>query len=138
MHQAGFVALDDDAHQLGSAADASWEKDPNVPTRRPVATTMVAADLGISPGNLYYHYPGKDGKFAIKGDLPDGKYTVEAYLQKAGAGDEDAFLGRLLGLGHRDGQRQGGRQADGSSPDDDRIHAGVLHSFEGDSNEMVR
>jgi AcrR family transcriptional regulator len=25
-----------------------------------VATTMVAADLGISPGNLYYHYPGKE------------------------------------------------------------------------------
>lgn len=25
-----------------------------------VATTMIAADLGISPGNLYYHYPGKE------------------------------------------------------------------------------
>ena len=25
-----------------------------------VAATMVAADLGISPGNLYYHYPGKE------------------------------------------------------------------------------
>ncbi len=25
-----------------------------------VATTMVAAELGISPGNLYYHYPGKE------------------------------------------------------------------------------
>ena len=25
-----------------------------------VATTLVAADLGISPGNLYYHYPGKE------------------------------------------------------------------------------
>ena len=27
-----------------------------------VATTMVAADLGISPGNLYYHYPGKEDR----------------------------------------------------------------------------
>jgi AcrR family transcriptional regulator len=25
-----------------------------------VAATMVAADLGFSPGNLYYHYPGKE------------------------------------------------------------------------------
>ncbi|NDC62377.1 MAG: TetR/AcrR family transcriptional regulator, partial [Betaproteobacteria bacterium] len=25
-----------------------------------VATTMMASDLGISPGNLYYHYPGKE------------------------------------------------------------------------------
>ncbi|MGJ7493676.1 TetR/AcrR family transcriptional regulator [Variovorax sp. RT4R15] len=25
-----------------------------------VSTTLVAADLGISPGNLYYHYPAKD------------------------------------------------------------------------------
>jgi AcrR family transcriptional regulator len=25
-----------------------------------VATTLIAADVGISPGNLYYHYPGKE------------------------------------------------------------------------------
>ncbi len=26
-----------------------------------VSTTVVAAQLGISPGNLYYHYPAKEG-----------------------------------------------------------------------------
>ena len=26
-----------------------------------VSTTLISAELGISPGNLYYHYPAKEG-----------------------------------------------------------------------------
>ena len=25
-----------------------------------MSTTLISAELGISPGNLYYHYPAKD------------------------------------------------------------------------------
>lgn len=35
--------------------------------------------------NPFYAVTDKDGKFAFKGDLPDGKYTLEAYHMKAGA-----------------------------------------------------
>lgn len=35
--------------------------------------------------NPFYAVTDKDGNFTIKGDLPDGKYTVEAYHMKAGA-----------------------------------------------------
>lgn len=35
--------------------------------------------------NPFFAVTDKDGKFVIKGDLSDGKYTVEAFHQKAGA-----------------------------------------------------
>ncbi len=35
--------------------------------------------------NPFFAVTDKDGKFTIKGDLPDGKYTFEAFHQKAGA-----------------------------------------------------
>lgn len=35
--------------------------------------------------NPFFAISDKDGNFVIKGDLPDGKYTFEAFHQKAGA-----------------------------------------------------
>lgn len=35
--------------------------------------------------NPFFAVSDKDGNFTIKGDLPDGKYTFEAFHQKAGA-----------------------------------------------------
>lgn len=53
-----------------------------------VSTTRIAAELGISPGNLYYHYPAKD---ALINRLQE---ACEAELQQAlvradAAGDLD-------------------------------------------------
>ena len=47
-----------------------------------VSTTLIAAELGISPGNLYYHYPAKD---ELLGALFD-RYTQHMHeLLDAGA-----------------------------------------------------
>lgn len=63
-----------------------------------VSTTLIAAELGISPGNLYYHYPAKD---ALLGALFD-RYAASMHeLLDAGADVRDVedawfFLHSLL------------------------------------------
>lgn len=39
--------------------------------------------------NPFFAVSDKDGNFVIKGDLPDGKYTFEAFHQKAGATSQE-------------------------------------------------
>jgi AcrR family transcriptional regulator len=57
-----------------------------------VSTTLIAAELGISPGNLYYHYPAKDELLNALFD----RYAqaLEELLEAAGAARdiEDAWL----------------------------------------------
>ncbi|MEO8080278.1 MAG: TetR/AcrR family transcriptional regulator [Caldimonas sp.] len=57
-----------------------------------VSTTLISAELGISPGNLYYHYPAKDELVTKLFDRYD-----EALSALLGAADdvrnvEDAWL----------------------------------------------
>src|SRR3954462_7536465 len=57
-----------------------------------VSTTLIATELGISPGNLYYHYPAKDGLVNAPFDRLD-----QALSELLGAADgvrhiEDAWL----------------------------------------------
>jgi len=51
-----------------------------------VSTTLVAAELGISPGNLYYHYPAKD---ALINRLYEDYESELDELLHAGAGVQD-------------------------------------------------
>ncbi len=57
-----------------------------------VSTTLIAAELGISPGNLYYHYPAKDELLNALFD----RYAqaLDELLEAAGAARhiEDAWL----------------------------------------------
>jgi AcrR family transcriptional regulator len=57
-----------------------------------VSTTLISAELGISPGNLYYHYPAKD---ELVNTLFDRHAQALAELMPAAAGVEnveDAWL----------------------------------------------
>jgi AcrR family transcriptional regulator len=57
-----------------------------------VSTTLISAELGISPGNLYYHYPAKDELI----NTLYGRYekALEELLQAADGVEnvEDAWL----------------------------------------------
>ena len=57
-----------------------------------VSTTLIAAEMGISPGNLYYHYPAKD---ELINSLVDAFERALDELLRASAGVrnvEDAWL----------------------------------------------
>ena len=51
-----------------------------------VSTTLISAELGISPGNLYYHYPAKD---ALINSLFDRYEQALSELLNAGDGVRD-------------------------------------------------
>jgi len=57
-----------------------------------VSTTLISAELGISPGNLYYHYPAKDE--LINGLFDRYERGLNELLQAADgvANVEDAWL----------------------------------------------
>lgn len=57
-----------------------------------VSTTLISAELGISPGNLYYHYPAKDLLIDRLFDRYEGR--LDELLQAAGGVRhvEDAWL----------------------------------------------
>jgi AcrR family transcriptional regulator len=57
-----------------------------------VSTTLISAELGISPGNLYYHYPAKDELVNSLFDRHERK-LVELLRAADGVRDvEDAWL----------------------------------------------
>ena len=57
-----------------------------------VSTTLISAELGISPGNLYYHYPAKDELINTLFDRYEA--ALNELLRAAGevANVEDAWL----------------------------------------------
>jgi AcrR family transcriptional regulator len=57
-----------------------------------VSTTLISAELGISPGNLYYHYPAKDELINSLFDRYE-KSLAELLNASDGVGDvEDAWF----------------------------------------------
>jgi AcrR family transcriptional regulator len=57
-----------------------------------VSTTLISAELGISPGNLYYHYPAKDELITRLYDQYDDRLT-DLLRAADGVHDvEDAWL----------------------------------------------
>ena len=57
-----------------------------------VSTSLISAELGISPGNLYYHYPVKEELTTRLFDRYDAALTKLLQAADGVAGVEDAWL----------------------------------------------
>jgi len=57
-----------------------------------VSTTLISAEMGISPGNLYYHYPAKDELITRLFDRYDAALTELLRAADNVADVEDAWL----------------------------------------------
>ncbi len=57
-----------------------------------VSTTLISAELGISPGNLYYHYPAKDELINSLFDRYERSLTELLQAADAVRNVEDAWL----------------------------------------------
>ncbi len=57
-----------------------------------VSTTLISAEMGISPGNLYYHYPAKDELITRLFDRYDAALTELLRAADDVADVEDAWL----------------------------------------------
>jgi AcrR family transcriptional regulator len=57
-----------------------------------VSTTLISAELGISPGNLYYHYPAKEELITKLYDRYDAALTELLRAADDVADVEDAWL----------------------------------------------
>ncbi|MEO7055301.1 MAG: TetR/AcrR family transcriptional regulator [Caldimonas sp.] len=57
-----------------------------------VSTTLISAELGISPGNLYYHYPAKEELITKLFDRYDAALTELLRAADDVANVEDAWL----------------------------------------------
>jgi AcrR family transcriptional regulator len=57
-----------------------------------VSTTLISAELGISPGNLYYHYPAKDQLITRLFDRYDAALTELLRAADDVRNIEDAWL----------------------------------------------
>src|SRR5882724_7587486 len=57
-----------------------------------VSTTLISAELGISPGNLYYHFPAKDELINTLFDRYESALTELLQAADNVANAEDAWL----------------------------------------------
>ena len=57
-----------------------------------VSTTLISAELGISPGNLYYHYPAKDELITKLFDRYDAALAELLRAAEGVTNIEDAWL----------------------------------------------